>query len=64
MPDRKPGGASLKKPRMRIATSCYALTGLGYATPWSVNAGFIAGSQETLIVDTGACALSAATIHG
>jgi glyoxylase-like metal-dependent hydrolase (beta-lactamase superfamily II) len=49
---------------MRISTSCYALTGLGYATPWSVNAGFIAGRQTTLIVDTGACALSAATIHG
>ena len=49
---------------MRISTSCYALTGLGYATPWSVNAGFIAGRQTTLIVDTGACSLSAATIHG
>src|SRR5271165_4983984 len=49
---------------MRISKSCYAITGLGYSTPWSVNAGFVAGSETTLIVDTGACALSAATIHG
>jgi glyoxylase-like metal-dependent hydrolase (beta-lactamase superfamily II) len=49
---------------MRISERCYALTGLGYLTPWSVNAGFIVGSETTLIVDTGACALSAATIHG
>jgi len=32
--------------------------------PWSVNAGFIAGGETTLIVDTGANALAAATIHG
>ena len=32
--------------------------------PWSVNAGFVAGSETVLIVDTGACVLSAATIHG
>ena len=49
---------------MRISCHCYALTGLGYSTPWSVNAGFITGKEATLIVDTGACALSAATIHG
>jgi len=49
---------------MRISSCCYALTGLGYSTPWSVNAGFITGSETTLVVDTGACALSAATIHG
>jgi glyoxylase-like metal-dependent hydrolase (beta-lactamase superfamily II) len=49
---------------MRISQHCYALTGLGYITPWSVNAGFIVGQETTLIVDTGACALSAATIHG
>ena len=32
--------------------------------PWSVNAGFITGSETTLIVDTGANASAAATIHG
>jgi glyoxylase-like metal-dependent hydrolase (beta-lactamase superfamily II) len=49
---------------MRLSERCYAITGLGYTPPWSVNAGFIVGSETTLIVDTGACALSAATIHG
>ena len=49
---------------MKISERCYALTGLGYLAPWSVNAGFVAGSDAVLIVDTGACALSAATIHG
>jgi len=49
---------------MRVSEHCYALTGLGYLTPWSVNAGFVAGGDAILIVDAGACALSAATIHG
>ena len=49
---------------MRLSDHCYAITGLGYTPPWSVNAGFIVGRETTLIVDTGACALSAATIHG
>jgi cyclase len=49
---------------MRISDRCYAVTGLGYSTPWSVNAGFIVGDETTLVVDTGACASSAATIHG
>ncbi|MBZ5610286.1 MAG: MBL fold metallo-hydrolase [Acidobacteriia bacterium] len=40
------------------------MTGLGYAPPWSVNAGFVAGRETTLIVDTGANALAAATLHG
>lgn len=49
---------------MRISEHCYAITGLGYSPPWSVNAGFIAGSRLTLIVDTGANTLAAQTIHG
>lgn len=49
---------------MRLSEHCYAVTGLGYVPPWSVNAGFIAGRDTTLIVDTGACALAAQTIHG
>ena len=49
---------------MRLSQHCYALTGLGYVPPWSVNAGIIAGRETTLIIDTGACALAAATIHG
>jgi glyoxylase-like metal-dependent hydrolase (beta-lactamase superfamily II) len=38
--------------------------GLGYLPPWTVNAGFIAGTERTLIVDTGANAAAAASIHG
>lgn len=49
---------------MRITHLCYAVTGLGYASPWSVNAGFIAGQERTLIIDTGSNSLSAATIYG
>jgi glyoxylase-like metal-dependent hydrolase (beta-lactamase superfamily II) len=49
---------------MKVSTRCFAVTGLGYAPPWYVNAGFIVGSETTLIVDTGANAASAATIHG
>jgi len=49
---------------MQIAEHCYAVTGLAYLPPWSVNAGIVAGRHTTLIVDTSACSLSAATIHG
>lgn len=49
---------------MRLSERCYAVTGLAYKFPPVVNAGFIVGDRETLIVDTGANALAAATIHG
>jgi glyoxylase-like metal-dependent hydrolase (beta-lactamase superfamily II) len=49
---------------MRISSRCYAVTGLGYSPPWCVNAGFIAGDEWTLIVDTGANTLAAQSIHG
>jgi glyoxylase-like metal-dependent hydrolase (beta-lactamase superfamily II) len=49
---------------MQISTRCFAVTGLGYVPPWCVNAGFIVGQHTTLVVDTGANALAAATIHG
>jgi cyclase len=49
---------------MRLSNRCYAVTGLGYSTPWCVNAGFIAGEEVTLVVDTGANGLAAQTIHG
>ena len=49
---------------MRLSTRCFAVTGLGYVPPWSVNAGLVAGEHTTLVVDTGANALAAATIHG
>ncbi len=49
---------------MQISSHCWAVTGLAYLPPWEVNAGFIAGAHTTLVVDTGASALAAATIHG
>src|ERR1700733_8094323 len=49
---------------MRLSDRCFAVTGLGYLTPWTVNAGFVVGEDRTLIRDTGANAASAATIHG
>jgi glyoxylase-like metal-dependent hydrolase (beta-lactamase superfamily II) len=49
---------------MRLSARCFAVTGLAYIPPWSVNAGIVAGENTTLIVDTGANALAAATIHG
>jgi glyoxylase-like metal-dependent hydrolase (beta-lactamase superfamily II) len=49
---------------MRLSDRCFAVTGLAYVPPWSVNSGFVAGEQITLVIDTGANALAAATIHG
>jgi glyoxylase-like metal-dependent hydrolase (beta-lactamase superfamily II) len=49
---------------MRLSDRCFAVTGLGYLPPWTVNAGFVVGEDRTLIVDTGANAAAAATIHG
>jgi glyoxylase-like metal-dependent hydrolase (beta-lactamase superfamily II) len=49
---------------MRLSDRCFAVAGLAYVPPWSVNSGFVAGEQITLIIDTGANALAAATIHG
>ncbi|HTB20072.1 MAG TPA: MBL fold metallo-hydrolase [Bryobacteraceae bacterium] len=49
---------------MRLSDRCFAVTGLGYLPPWTVNAGFITGDETTLIVDTGANAAAASTIHG
>lgn len=49
---------------MRLSSHCWAVTGLAYLPPWELNAGFIAGDHTTLVVDTGASALAAATIHG
>ena len=49
---------------MRLSDHCFAVTGLAYVPPWSVNAGLIAGDRSTLVVDTGANALAAETIYG
>jgi glyoxylase-like metal-dependent hydrolase (beta-lactamase superfamily II) len=49
---------------MKLTNHCYAVTGLYFAPPWSVNAGFIAGKNKTLIIDAGSNATSAQTIYG
>jgi glyoxylase-like metal-dependent hydrolase (beta-lactamase superfamily II) len=49
---------------MQLSSCCFAITGLAYVPPWFVNSGFVAGQHTTLVVDTGANALAAATIHG
>lgn len=49
---------------MRLSNRCYAVTGLGYSSPWCVNAGFVTGDKVTLIVDTGANTLAGQTIFG
>jgi glyoxylase-like metal-dependent hydrolase (beta-lactamase superfamily II) len=49
---------------MRLSDRCFAVTGLGYLPPWTVNAGFVVGTERTLIIDTGANAAAASSIHG
>lgn len=49
---------------MKISRHCYAITGLAFIPPWSVNAGFITGEVATLVVDTGATMQAARTIYG
>ena len=49
---------------MKVSRHCYAITGLAFIPPWTVNAGFIAGDVATLVVDTGATMQAARTIHG
>jgi glyoxylase-like metal-dependent hydrolase (beta-lactamase superfamily II) len=49
---------------MRLSNRCYAVTGLGYVSPWCVNAGFVVGGEITLVVDTGGNTLAAQSIYG
>ncbi len=49
---------------MKISKNCFAVTGLYFYTPWTVNTGFIAGNARTLFIDSGANYLSAQTIYG
>jgi glyoxylase-like metal-dependent hydrolase (beta-lactamase superfamily II) len=49
---------------MKLSNNCYAVTGLYYIPPWSVNAGFIIGDNKTLIIDSGSNYISAQTIYG
>jgi len=49
---------------MRISGHAYAVTGFGYVPPWEVNAGFVVGDSQTLIVDAGPGRFSAQTLFG
>lgn len=49
---------------MKISRHCYAITGLAFLPPWTVNAGCITGEVATLVVDTGATTQAARTIYG
>lgn len=49
---------------MHLSNRCFAIPGLGYLPPWTVNAGFITGDEITLVIDTGANSAAASTIHG
>ena len=49
---------------MKLTEHCFAVLGLGYTTPWAINAGFVTGGDTTLIIDTGPNFLGAQTIYG
>jgi glyoxylase-like metal-dependent hydrolase (beta-lactamase superfamily II) len=49
---------------MKVSGHVYAVTGLGYIPPWSVNAGFVVGKSRTLAVDTGPSFFAAQTVIG
>lgn len=49
---------------MKLSNNCFAVTGLYYCPPWSVNAGFIIGNNKTIVIDSGSNSISAQTIFG
>ncbi|HWP98231.1 MAG TPA: MBL fold metallo-hydrolase [Syntrophomonadaceae bacterium] len=49
---------------MKISPRCFFLSGLAFIPPWTVNAGFAVGQEKTLVIDSGACYLSAQTVFG
>jgi len=49
---------------MELTRHCFAVTGLAHETGFSVNAGFVIGDGETLIIDSAFNYLSAQTILG
>lgn len=50
--------------KIKLSRHCYAVTGLYFSPPWTVNAGFIIGSKKTLVIDSGSNTISAQTIYG
>ncbi|HEX9933583.1 MAG TPA: MBL fold metallo-hydrolase [bacterium] len=49
---------------MKLSEHCHAALGFATVPPWTVNAGFVAGSERTLVVDTGPSFSAAQTLHG
>jgi len=49
---------------MKLSKECYCLRGLTHADYFSVNAGFIVGKNETIIIDSGFNEETAETIFG
>lgn len=49
---------------MKITEKCFAVTGLFYLPPWTVNSGFVVGNRKTLVIDSSVSYLSAQTIYG
>lgn len=49
---------------MKLTENCYCLTGLSHSDCFTVNAGFITGKKETVIIDSGFTVESARTIYG
>jgi len=49
---------------MKLTDHCFAVLGLGYSLPWTVNSGFIIGDEKTLVIDSGPNYLAAQTIYG
>ncbi len=48
---------------MRLSDHCYCITGLSHSDVFTVNAGFIVGKEETVIIDSGFNIDSAMTIY-
>lgn len=48
---------------MQLSNHCYAVTGLSHSFCFYVNAGFIIGEKETIVIDTGWNLESAKTIY-
>ena len=49
---------------MKLSNHCFAITGLYFFPPWTVNAGFVTGTKKTLVIDSGSNIISAQTIFG
>jgi len=49
---------------MNLTDRCYCLTGLAHSDYFAVNAGFVTGENETVVIDSGFTLGSAQTIYG